>query len=156
MRSVKSALVVCLIVSILSICTACSHEDGNTIHYNVNTGDQIGVTVDDTEGYSLENGDNHINIVTKEGNVALVGMFIDKTTYEEYEELISSPTSAYTILDSASKDGLKYFLYTVDEEGAKGAYVCLLEGSHTGIYFTSEQTIEEMKKAFSMVTIALE
>ena len=154
MRRVKNAVVVGLIVCMMLVCVGCSKSF--SISYSVNTGDQIKVELDTTDGYELSDEEGTMCILDETGATVLTGFFIDENTYTSYLEMVRG-TEGVTILEETTSNGVTYTLYNLEtSEMTVNEYVCWVDGSSTGILFSGISTMDDAKTAFSKLTFSVE
>lgn len=150
----KNAVVVGMIVCMMLVCVGCSKSF--SISYSVNTGDQIKVELDTTDGYGLSDEEGTMCILDETDSTVLTGFFIDKNTYTSYLDMVRG-TEGVTILEETTANGVTYTLYNLEtSEMEVNEYVCWVDGSSTGMVLSSLGTIDATKTAFSKLTFFVE
>ena len=141
----KRIILFAVLLLILPASAACSTHASKSAVFNVETGDEIKVTVDVKAGYDLPM------------EVVLNGAFGLPEAYETYYQLAEADPNA-TILAEDSKDGNAYFFYTVtnpETQTTEYDYFVQVAGSQTVVIIGSTAEREAVEAAFAATTIGL-
>lgn len=116
----------------------------------VDTGDNVKITLDTTDDYSMTS--DLPFVISKSGETLTQGTFITADTYRSYVDLIESQDNT-EMLDSGSKDGIEYIFWSFEDEFD---YAILLENSDTGVLLGNNISKESAVECFERMTFSLE
>lgn len=119
--------------------------------FAVDTGDDVEVKLDTTDGWRLENDFGRF-IVKKGEKEIITGYFGSEENYNEsYENITTS--DLYTVMNEKSRDGYTYIHYSYE---GKGNYVIMmLEGTNTCVYMLCEEDADTANEAYNRLTIKI-
>ena len=145
----KRIILFAVLLLILPASAACSTHASKSAVFNVETGDEIKVTVDLTMEVPFA--------ISKGDELVLNGTFGLPEAYETYHQLAEADPNA-TILAEDSKDGNAYFFYTVTNQETQTTeydYFVQVAGSQTVVIIGSTAEREAVEAAFAATTIGL-
>lgn len=118
--------------------------------FQVETGDNIKVEINTSEGHSLTNG-VPFYVMKDNANVA-DGAFIPGSDYDDYVLTVKNTTEA-TVLDEGEERGVKYLLYSVGDQEFN--YIIFIKDSNTGVILGSNVSLDAAKEAFALLTFSV-
>ncbi|MBQ1351130.1 MAG: hypothetical protein IIY71_00205 [Oscillospiraceae bacterium] len=127
----KKGLVLLAMFFAALILGGCSTSKSFT--FRVETGENVKVTLDTTNGLDLRQSDGQFTVVDKEGNALLDGMFLLGSMFEHYAAEI--PSMANVTVNDA-RDDFIYWDYT-EEDGSKEHNRALKLSDNTGVIIGS-------------------
>lgn len=126
MKSKKIFAILILLIMVMLIITGCNKHTSKSYTYNVETGDQIEVKMDTTEGYDMT---SKLPIeFSKDDKVISQGTFGQENAYDLYYENIKD-NSNIILIEEKSKDNIDYFFYEYD--GKEYNYIIKIKDSKT-------------------------
>lgn len=132
----------------------CNFKSNKSFTFNVETGNQIKVSLDTSDGYNLrqKNGKFYIE---KEDKKITSGEFLKKEGYEYYLNEIKN--SDIKIIEEDDNDTIEYLLYEeMTGRGLSHNYIILVKDSNTGILLSTIDDIEEYEEVFERLTFTKE
>lgn len=148
-KAFKIAVILLAALAVLSGCTVTKTKE-ISVNYNVTTGDEIKMTLNQIGGYKMNMKTPFI--ISKDGTEILNGSFITKEGYDYYYDMVKNQDSDATVLDEGTKDGNAYLMYTVVSENAQEYdYIVLVHDSQTAVLMGSLESEEEAKACFEAV-----
>lgn len=148
---VKKVVVLLLSVLMLSAVAGCSTRSSKAFTFTVETGDNIKVKLDTSEGYDITS-DVPFSI-TCEDEAVSDGMFVFGEMYEQYAAVVEEDELA-TLLDSGEKDGNEYIFWSYDDREYN--YAVLVEDSNTSVIISNLVSEESARECFERLTITKE
>lgn len=143
----KAALLAAL--SMAFLLTACSRSMSYT--YTIDTGDQITVKLDISDGYTMRQEDGGFAVYNEEDTLISQGFFIDREMYEAY--LSSIEEAGATIIAEGEEDGCIYTQYQLAlDTHTEDNYICWIEGSSTGAVVASMEGQTEAEQVFALLS----
>ena len=133
------------LVFMLLMLTGCTKTISYT--FSVETGDNIQVSLETTEDYSLSQSNGQFS-VNKDSSNILTGVFISEDNFYEYLEAVLSSDNVDVI--KQTEDSVWYTYY--DESHTENNFIQLIPNSSTGILVASLQERSEAEKVFNMLT----
>ena len=127
----------------------CSSSKSYT--FDVQTGDKVEVTMDTSDGYSMDFKDN-LNIYLDD-ELQMSGVFITEEQYEEYEDVIKQDSKA-ELIEKDEKDNLEYLHWKYDDEEYN--YAIKIEDSDTGVLLGSLISEEAAQECFNRLSFDIE
>ena len=147
-KRIFTLLILCLFSA--TIFVACSSHSSESLTFNVETGDQIKVSLDTTNGYKLSQNDGTIT-VEKDGETILQGVFVTPEQFSEYDSSINS-TFGVDILEHKSEAPLFYLYQVEGESGTETDFLAQIDGAQAGVIFGSLSSLEDAKAAYNALT----
>ncbi len=131
---------------------ACTKSFSYTFH--VETGDQIKIQLDTSEGYQLSQEEGTFT-VSKEDTDILMGVFLTEEMYGQY--LAALDVDEVEILAEAEHNGCAYTFYRfTGEDHVEHNYVCWVTGSSTGVLIAGVEEQQAVEAAFERLTFSVE
>ncbi|MBQ8806646.1 MAG: hypothetical protein IJZ68_09410 [Bacteroidaceae bacterium] len=119
--------------------------------FKVETGDNVKVKLDTTDGYKITS--DLPFIISKDGETLSQGTFIKGDFYEQYYEAAKT-TDGAKLLEEGEVNGHKYFAWSVNDE--EWDYAILLKGGKTGILIGNDVSQASAQEVFNRLTITVE
>lgn len=119
--------------------------------FSVETGDQIKIELNTTDGYDLSS--DLPFTISKDGETLSQGIFIDMSYYDAYVNAASTDSLA-KIIDQGSKDEIEYIFYSYND--SEYNYIIKVKNSNTGILLGNPNSQEEAERCFELLTFTLE
>lgn len=143
-----------LIISALTLfaLTGCTASTYMSYKYEVETGDDITVKLNTTDGYKM-NSETPIKI-TKDDTAVCQAIFITLDTYNSYDQEIIPNDENSEIYETKTKDNLTYTFYTYNNEEFN--YLAKLNNSNTGVILSSSNSKADAELCFSLLSFELE
>ena len=143
------------VVTTTAILAGCSVTKTKSLTYEVETGDNIKVTLDTSDGYSIQS--DLPFTITKDGSEIMSGTFVTDDGYEYYVTEVTTEGSGAEVIDSGSKDGNEYTFYKVESDSfTEYDYILKVKDSQTGVIMGSTASEEEASKCFQAMTFSKE
>lgn len=117
--------------------------------YSVETGDQVKITLNTTDGYDLSS--DLPFTVSKDDNTLSQGTFIQGSYYDAYVEAANTQGQ---IIDRGSNDNIEYVFYSYNN--SEYNYVIKIKDSNTALLLANPNSQEEAKKCFELLSFSLE
>lgn len=145
-------LAFCTILGIM-ILTGCTTSISYT--YKVETGDNVKVTLDTTDGLMLENEDD-ILVITRDDETILQGTFCNIYLCDTYADLMRNDDSI-KIIEEDSANGITWLMCTLDGAAGKEIDIVVwIDGSDTGLLLASLEDEDITEEAFDSLTFTIE
>ena len=148
MKKVNKLLVISFILIFSLILTGCTKEVAFT--YAVDTGDDIKIKISTNDDYKLSS--NVPFTISKDDKTLSTGTFLTAEGYDLYKYNISVE-SHIKIFEEKEKGEITYTFFSVKDE--QFIYLIKVNNSNTGIYLENNNSKEEAKQVFDMLTITL-
>lgn len=134
--------------------TACTTTLTQSFTFTVETGDQVKVALDISDGLSLTQEEGTFTVSSGE-DALLQGIFLNKDMYDQYLENIAAADAE--VLEEASQDNLSYLFYEYEgEAGTEDNFVVWIEDSNTGLLLASLAGQEQAKTGFQHLSFTIE
>lgn len=146
-------MIACVVsmICIVALVAGCTTRSSVAFTYNINNGDSVKVSVDTSDKYRLSS--DLPFTISHDGVEQAEGSFIQAFAYEEYKNAVESDEKAQ-MLDSGSKDGNEYFLWSYDNKEFN--YAILIKDFQTGLLLASTVSEEAVKECFNRLTVTCE
>ncbi|MDO5813889.1 MAG: hypothetical protein Q4Q31_12420 [Bacillota bacterium] len=153
LKFLKKCVIVCLVVF---FSTGCSTNLTKSYTFKVETGDSVKVTLDISDKDNLKQKDGQFSI-EKNKKVLSQGVFINKSTYEQYVSMLLDNSDVnLSVIDNGKTDDYTYFFYEYKgESGVEHDYVIWLKGSSTGILMGSLKNKKVAQSVFEKLTFEI-
>lgn len=130
-----------------ALLAACNVSTSLSLTFRVETGDQIKVEMDTTDGYSLGQDDGEI-LIKKDKELYMRGVFLTEEMYQSNFEIVSAGEGAtFQKEDIRDNNHCVYFQYDADGE-TRNACLVMVTGSKTGIRVEGAVPQEEAWEVF--------
>lgn len=140
------AVVLCF-ASVCALLTSCQSETSLSLH--VETGDNITVNLDTTNGYNMTYKDNILLVKDKDGASMLEGSFINASTYEEYKSLLGKDM----VIDNGKKDTFEYILHKLSKDNdTSQQLIAKVKDTNTAIALTVYRPAKEAKELIKIIS----
>lgn len=149
-------LTMCSILCVLSACNSNALKTSLSYTYTVETGDNVKIKLDTSDGYSIEK-DLPFKII-KNDTVISEGTFITIDGYNQYKNIVESGSDkSVTIIESeTNSNGITYIFYKVDSSaGIEYDYIVKINNSNTGLVIGSLISEADAKDVFNHLTISI-
>lgn len=150
-RNVRGVVVLVLAVCVLSVFAGCKISKSKSYTFDVETGDQVTLTLDTTDDYDITS--KLPFSISHDQDVLMQGKFILGDGYEQYVEAVHTDEKAQ-LLDSGTKDGNDYIFWCYNN--MEYNYVVYVNGSDTGVILSCPVSEDAAKACFERLTITLE
>lgn len=144
MKKIFLTMVIGIALITLTGCTS-----SKSFTYKVETGDNVEVTLDTSDGYDLSS--KLPFTISKDGKSLSQGTFIKGSYYKQY---VSAAETQGQIIDRGSKDNIEYVFYSYDN--SEFNYVINLKNSSTALLLGNNHSQEEAEKCFELLSFAIE
>ncbi|MGN1204969.1 MAG: hypothetical protein ACI4SA_07915 [Lachnospiraceae bacterium] len=152
MKTARKIITSMLLTACLLFMTACTTFANKSYTFNVNTGEQIKITLSVKTGYSLSQKDGQFTICDKESNVILTGTFLLEGYTDAYRDVVDADENA-TVLEDKKTNGISYLYYEYDGlSGMEHNFIVDIDNAKTGILLASLSSEKEASEAFSLLT----
>lgn len=122
--------------------------------FNVETGDQIKIQLDTSDGYKLSQKDGTFT-VSLEDTELLMGVFLTEEMYGQYLEALN--VDEVEILKESEQNGCTYTEYRfTGEDHVEHNFVCWVTGSNTGLIIAGTEEQSAAEAAFARLTFSRE
>lgn len=149
MKRRKSPLLFVMgIIVLMGALTAC--HTNKALTFKVETGDDIVVSLDTTDGYSLTNEDSTI-IVTKEDESIFQGSFLTMDMYAAYEDSIRWTEDVKIMKEGTLYENEYIYFQFEGQAGMENTFLVKVHDSKTGIILASLSSAEEAEKVFALL-----
>jgi len=151
-------IVLCIIFVIITsvgYLAGCKANSSMSFTYSVTTGDKVKVTLNTTDGYTM-NTENPF-VVSKDGEEILTCQFLTKGGYEYYSDLINDEileSQNGRIIESGNKNNFDYIFYTIESNFVENDFFVRLN-DQTSLIIGSLASEEEAKKCFDSLTFEI-
>ena len=139
-----------IIASLVVLLTACQFTTSKSYTFDVDTGDQIEVSLDTTGGFDLSATVPFT--ISQNGNTLSQGTFIYGDVYDNYVEVVNNDVDA-VLIDSGKKNGNEYIFWCYED--VEFNYAILVRGSDTGLVIGNLISEESAKECFERLTISV-
>ena len=148
---IKKIIIVPLIAFLL-VLSGCQTRMSYT--FNIETGEQIKVKLNTTQGQKLLQSDGRFSVNDKNQNVQTNGIFILPDIFNEFFETIKLEQHSQ-ILEESENDRYKYIFYKVNDESE---WIYLIQPKHckTGIILINTTSQESAKEVFDLLEFELQ
>lgn len=151
----RSIIVVSLLMCVLFCFAGCGNAGNLSTRkaytFKVDTGDQIKIEIDTTDGYDLT---SEVPFeILYEGEELSQGTFIEAADYEQYVEVVNSDPDA-ELIESGVKGLNQYIFWSYNNNEFDIAI--LIGDSNTGILLGNVVSEESAKECFEKLTITVE
>lgn len=154
LKFLKKCVITCLVV-FFSVGCSSSISSAKSYTFEVETGDNVKVTLDTSNKDDLKQKDGQFSI-EKNKKVLSQGVFINKSTYEQYVSMLLSDSNL-TVIDNGKTDDYSYFFYEYNgDAGVEHDYVVWLKGSSTGILIGSLKSKKVAQNVFEKLTFEID
>ena len=147
----------CVIVGlVVFFSVGCSTSLTKSYTFKVETGDSVKVTLDISDKYNLKQKDGQFSI-EKNKKILSQGMFINKSTYQQYASmLLSNDDTNLSVMDKGKTEDYTYFFYEYKgDSGVEHDYVIWLKGSSTGVLMGSLKNKKVAQSVFEKLTFEI-
>ncbi|MCX4307925.1 MAG: hypothetical protein OSJ69_19245 [Acetatifactor sp.] len=135
--------------------TGCSSSLTMSLVFSVETGDQIKVTVDCSEGLKLKQTSNGF-AVTKGENDVIQAFFVGEAMYQQYLDAVAAQEGV-TVNQESSENGITYLSYSYEgEAGTENNFIVWIDGASTGVVAGSLSDLETATKVFHCISFSKE
>lgn len=143
MKSKKIIMLFVLVLAIVLILTGCEKKSNKSYTFNVETGDQIEIKMNTTEGYNLT---SKLPIeFSKDDELISQGAFAQEYAYDEYYKLVKNDSDA-TIIEEKSNSNIEYFFYEYDD--SEYNYIIKIKDSKTCFILGSNKSKKSAQEIF--------
>lgn len=151
---IKKSFKIGLLLILVFVLTACNFGTRRSYTFEVETGDNIKVTLDNIDKYSLSQK-NGTFIVSKDDQTISQGVFLTDEMYNQYKDLIDKNENNVILnKETGKKDDNEYIYYeTKGKSGTEYNYVVMINDSHTGVIIGSTVSKEEAQNVFDLLTL---
>lgn len=130
--------------------SACDVKTSASLTFHVETKDDIKITLDTTDGYSLSQDEGRFKI-EKEDEVMMQGIFLTTEGYQTYYDKIQTATEA-NIHEEGKQSDNPYLFYEVEgEAGREENFLLSIDGSNTHVIIASLLPKDEAIKIFQLL-----
>ena len=144
-KTMKKIFMSAILLSMIVLATGCTTTKSYT--FKVETGDNIEVKLDASDGYDITS--DLPFTISKDGEDLSQGTFITLDGYDYYITGVNNNSDA-KIIDSGTKNGLEYTFYSYDSEYN---YIIKVKDSNTGLVIGNIVSEESAKECFDRLTI---
>lgn len=143
MKNKKIIMLFVLVLAIVLILTGCEKKSNKSYTFNVETGDQIEIKMNTTEGYNLT---SKLPIeFSKDDELISQGAFAQEYAYDEYYKLVKNDSDA-TIIEEKSNSNIEYFFYEYDD--SEYNYIIKIKGSKTCFILGNNKSKKSAQEIF--------
>lgn len=143
MKSKKIIMLFVLVLAIVLILTGCEKKSNKSYTFNVETGDQIEIKMNTTEGYNLT---SKLPIeFSKDDELISQGAFAQEYAYDEYYKLVKNDSDA-TIIEEKSNSNIEYFFYEYDD--SEYNYIIKIKDSKTCFILGNNKSKKSAQEIF--------
>ncbi len=143
MKSKKIIMLFVLVLAIVLILTGCEKKSNKSYTFNVETGDQIEIKMNTTEGYNLT---SKLPIeFSKDDELISQGTFAQEYAYDEYYKLVKNDSDA-TIIEEKSNSNIEYFFYEYDD--SEYNYIIKIKDSKTCFILGNNKSKKSAQEIF--------
>lgn len=146
----KKIKTIASVILLLSLVGCGKVTKSQSITYKVETGDNIKITLDTTDGHKMTT--KLPFEISKDGIIQTQGIFITAADYKEYLALFDK-NSKNTITDSGERDGISYIHWI--HNNSEYNYAILIKDSNTGVLLGNKVSEESAKECFNRLTFTL-
>jgi len=150
----KKAMKIASLLSLVLILTACNLGMRSSYTFNVETGDEIKVTLKNVDDYTISQ-ENGTFVVSKDDQKISQGAFITEDAFKKYKTTIEeNQDNLISNKESGEKNDNEYIYY--ETEGSSGMeynYIVFVNGSSTGVIIGSTVSKEEAQNVFKNLSI---
>lgn len=147
----KSIYIFPILLLCIALFSGCTHTSFSYT-FNVETGEQIKVTLDTTDGMKLSQEDGHFMVSSEDNEELSLGIFLLEEQTQNYFDNLPTAEDV-EILDQTEKDGLSYVFYRYEENGSPvWNYIIKLNGAVTGIGITNGVSQESAEAVMSRLS----
>ncbi len=151
MKNTKKALLpLAALIGALLLMVGCTFKTSIGYTFSVDTGDQIKVTLDTTDKYSMTSEVPFT--ISHHGDACMQGRFIPVNLFEQYVLAVKNDAKA-TILDSGSRDGIQYLFWNYNNEEYN--FVISVDNSNTGLLLSDTVSEESARECFERLSFTL-
>lgn len=135
--------------------TGCSSSLTMSLVFAVETGDQIKVTLDCSEGLRLKQTGSGFAVTEGENDV-IQAFFVEEASYQQYLDAVAAQEGV-TVNQENSENGITYLSYSYDgEAGVENNFIVWIDGSSTGVVAGSLADLETATKVFHCISFSKE
>lgn len=143
MKNKKIIMLFVLVLAIVLILTGCEKKSNKSYTFNVETGDQIEIKMNTTEGYNLT---SKLPIeFSKDDELISQGTFAQEYAYDEYYKLVKNDSDA-TIIEEKSNSNIEYFFYEYDD--SEYNYIIKIKDSKTCFILGNNKSKKSAQEIF--------
>lgn len=147
MRKLASLLIG--VTACVTLLCGCTKNSSLSYTYDVETGDKVKVTIDTSNGYSMDSKNPFT--VKKDGEDILVCQFLSEEGYDYYSEILTEENLASqkgSIVETGKKDNAEYIFYSVESDGGAEHDFFVTLNDKTSIIIGSQRSEKEAKAGF--------
>lgn len=139
-----------LLVFTVLMMSGCQVHTSKSFTYNVETGDQVVVQLDTTDGYDLIDEGNTFKIVKDDKDLSH-GLFLTEPTYKQ----IMSEVETLKVKETVNLKNNSCTYYETDSAtNREYDYICWIKGSDTGFAIASKKSKTEAQTVFGYLDIS--
>lgn len=123
--------------------------------FNVNTGDQISVSLKISNGYDIDS--NSPFNISKDDVIVSTGTFISEDLYDQLVTSLKSQKDTIKIIEQSSRDDVVYTFYTVynsTDDCDEFYYLMKVKNSSTGLVLRNTTSKESAQEVFNLLTLS--
>ncbi len=151
MKNAKKALLpLAALIGALLLMVGCTFKTSISYTFSVDTGDQVKVTLDTTDKYSMTSKVPFT--ISHHGEACMQGRFIPVKRFAQYELIVKNDDKS-TILDSGSRDGIHYLFWNYNNEEYN--FVISVDNSNTGLLLSDTVSEESARECFERLSFTL-
>ncbi|MBO5143471.1 MAG: hypothetical protein J6C46_10890 [Clostridia bacterium] len=145
-KLLKLVMLCCFVIITITACTT-----SKSYTYKVETGDNIKVTLNTSNGYDMT-ATNPIEL-SKNGTKVSDGIFITLEMYEQYLDVVENDEKS-TIIKTGNANGVEYTFYNYDNKEYN--YIMKIKDSNTGFILGTPNSQDGAEESFSMIGLEKE
>ena len=143
MKSKKIVMLVFLVVTVVLALTGCEKKTSKSYTFKVETGDNIQIKMDTTDGYNLT---SELPIeFSKDDKVISHGTFGVESAYDIYYNRVKTDSRS-NIIEEKDKGNIKYFFYEYDN--SEFNYIIKIKDSKTCFILGNNKSRESAHEIF--------
>ena len=136
---------------LLTCAVLCSCSSYTAMIYSVETGDEIRIACDTSDGYEF-NRDSPF-VISKGGITLGTGIFLTMDVYNSYLSALSEGGDTITVISEGSRDGNDYVFYRCEGEyGTEYDFLIKIKDSQTGVLLGCETSRTAAEDCFEALT----
>lgn len=141
----------CLLMTVMLLFTGCGDSKTSLSYtYNVETGDEVVISINTADGYSLSTDVPFT--ISKDKEELSQGTFITAEYYSAYVNSVKSDDSA-KIIDEGTKGKCNYVMWNYND--SEYNYVIMIEGTNTGVLLGNNVSEKSAKECFNRMEISI-
>ena len=146
----KKLKIVVMMMFVTLLMTGCGSND-TSIVFDVETGDKIKVTLDESDNYQLI--DDIPFVVSQDDEELSKGTFMNENGYNQYKELVENNEDV-NILDEESNSNIEYIFFEYESYTSEYNYIIMIKDSNTGIVLKNTVSQDSAEEVFSRLSFA--